>query len=423
MLDYLLKFKYARISTYLYVIIITLMPYLETGPFAFAYTNSSKTFQIRSILLFQILLLVYLIFRLLKSKVFIIKNNILFFWTVYSFCNGVMSVALGADIGAVVVTSFSFILPLLNATIIAYFIDRDDLDIVVKYTINIYAIFIVYCIIFNTLNYGMSINFLTNHYRLTAPAGGPVILGYTISFFTLFMIVNRFVFSKLNLYLNMAVFTLGIIYTMDRGAYIILFLCISYVFATSFNNNSINVLVFSIVMSAFLLFSDSIMDIVDMLFMNRVMENDFSDSMRYVTSMSCIYDMLNEPIYSVFGHGLGNFFPFQQWTAFNKGASEIVYEDFTFNLFLYKGSLLLVQPHNTFIYFLMETGVIGVLFFLQYVISNYQNIGRKRKLSVAFTITAFLILSVLESTIIVQPGISCIWWFILIITKRISLEH
>ena len=124
-----------------------------------------------------------------------------------------------------------------------------------------------------------------------------------------------------------------------------------------------------------------------------------------------------EPLYYITGHGVGNFFPFQQWTASNAGVSSNAYAWFDVNLFSYKGTMILVQPHNTFIYLLMETGALGVLLFLRTVFVGMKDGNGAIHPNILIVVVAFILLALFESTIIIQPGIACMWWLMIGLTK------
>ena len=401
------------------VALLFVIPYAETGKLSFAFSDSAKTFYWRSILVFEMGLCVVLMIQHMRPQIRGKTNKSVFLYAVYLMINGVLSIMLGASGGAMLVTMLSTIVPLVNATFIISHIERRSLDInkIVKWAVNLYTLFVVYCVALNIVRYGLTLSYINNKFRLSASAGGPVILGYTISLVAVFMFANKDIFSTKNLVINSVIFTLAITYTMDRGAYVILLLGVLYLALTEKNKVITGLFVLGFIFGVIYLSDEILGKVLELLFGNRVMSTDLTESMRYKTAITCLSEFIKEPIFYLTGHGTGNFFPFQQWTASNAGVSASAYARFDVNLFSYNGSSLLVQPHNTFIYFLMETGFIGIVLFLRTVLIGLRDQEKKISPNVLIVVLSFLLLGMLESTIIVQPGIACMWWLMIFFTK------
>ena len=402
------------------IALLFVIPYLETGPLYYAFTNSNRTYYWRSILSFQIILFVVLIMRHGKSRITGKYSKSVFLISAYLLINGVLSLVLGADMGALLVTLLSFVIPLANSNLVLKDIDKEELRLekIIKWSINLYVLFVIYCIVFNIAKYGLVLSYVNNRFRLSASAGGPVILGYTISLVFVYMLANKDLFTFKNLVFNSVVFVLAVTYTMDRGAYVILLLGVFYLVVTEKNKIISGVFVLGVIFGI-IYFSDELFGkLIKTLFGNRVMSTDITETMRFVTAMHCLSDYIKEPLYYLTGHGIGNFFPFQQWTASNAGISSSAYARFDVNLFSYKGNMILVQPHNTIIYLLMETGAIGIVLFLRTSFVGMKNDEGQIQSNVLVVVTAFLLLALMESTIIVQPGIACMWWLMVGLTKK-----
>lgn len=404
-----LKIKYSMLKSF-FIILIFIIPYAETSILAFAFTDSAKTFYLRSILIFQMVLFLGLSFyhgkRIIKNK----TSKVILLFALFIFINCIMSIVLEAKVGAALVTGLSILLPIANANYLLISIRKNNLNIdnIIKWAVNLYSIFVVYCIVFNIAKYGLELSHGSNRFRLSASAGGPVILGYTISLVLIFMFANKDIFTRKNVIINSAIFILGITYTMDRGAYVILILGLLYLLVTE-QDKMLKLILFIGIIVAVVFMTDTVYErIFELFFGNRTMEN-LTETMRFKTAVECINEYIKNPFYYLFGQGVSNFFPFQKWTASGGGVN--------INLFSYYGTMLLVQPHNTVIYLLMETGIVGILFFLYFSFCGQKNLDGKYVFNVIIVDISFVLLGLFESTIIIQPGIACMWWLMVLLTK------
>jgi O-antigen ligase len=134
------------------------------------------------------------------------------------------------------------------------------------------------------------------------------------------------------------------------------------------------------------------------------------DSARTLTWINTLKIYINQPLLSIFlGTGIGQFFPYQSWVI-----SQRSFESF-FNIFYFNGASLLVQPHNTFIYLLIETGFIGLSLFILGFIRIFRNsYSKAKKFNYAYAIVGVLIyLNLFDSVFLILPGISGVWWLVL----------
>jgi len=117
------------------------------------------------------------------------------------------------------------------------------------------------------------------------------------------------------------------------------------------------------------------------------------------------------------GRGLNSFYDYQQWIRNGR--------DFYHNTFTYKGMLSLVQPHNSFTWLLVETGVIGALS-LTYIFTRKVklfNTGSVLLFYLNLTCFTFLLFNLTESIIIIYPNISILFWFITFLRIKLTIEQ
>ena len=114
----------------------------------------------------------------------------------------------------------------------------------------------------------------------------------------------------------------------------------------------------------------------------------------------------------LFGKGLGEFFPYQLWMTNREAFSG-------YNTFYYEGQRLLVQPHNTLVYVLMESGLIGLtvfgVLFYRMMKPKSTGTGVQRRIEFALFLIAVLMVFFFESTAFVAPGSASLWWFVVLL--------
>lgn len=134
----------------------------------------------------------------------------------------------------------------------------------------------------------------------------------------------------------------------------------------------------------------------------------------------CDGSLLNQ----LFGYGLGNVFPYQDWyTSISSGAIVRGYTDGTWNSFSFHGNVMLVEPHNTYIWFLLEGGIISLLGFifclLSILIISVSN--KFSRLRVGVVLVTFMALGIFDAVIFINMA-SAFWWSILFITLEAENE-
>lgn len=412
-----------KIITWL-ISVLFILPYFETGPFYHIFSDADYNYCLRTILILQVLIASFLLVRNFKCRISGSRKSV-FIFLLYIFINGLFSAIVREHVLAVVISILTLSLPVIIATLIEDEIDRYELDIntIIKNCINIYSLFIVFTVFFNVYNYGLALSVLNNTVRLSASAGGPVILGYTISLVLMFTFVSKDVFSRTNYTIVCFIMIGGIVYTMDRGAYLIMLLGFLYL-AIKERNKLHTALFIAAILLVVLFNSHNILSKLLPVLFNRENMSNLQNEGRFTMAVKFLSLFIREPNYLLFGHGLDNFFPLQTLTAKNSFATvKYIYFHPNLNSFIYKGVRYAGQPHNTFVYLLMEAGVVGVVAYLSVVFYGIRDKYRKIIPNVLTISLAILLLSMMESTIFVQPGVACTWWLIMNLNRKKSLEN
>ena len=113
----------------------------------------------------------------------------------------------------------------------------------------------------------------------------------------------------------------------------------------------------------------------------------------------------------LFGAGLNNFFPYQKWA--------MSVNDIDLNMITREGVSILVQPHNSFIYSLMESGIIGLFFLMGIIIYAGWSFVHYKTDNFAFRIAfvgVLFLVNFFDSVFYVQPGTAGTFWLLLLIT-------
>ena len=194
--------------------------------------------------------------------------------------------------------------------------------------------------------------FIDLSYRFNPPGGGAVIFGYTC---TVFLALTIYYIHQIkHPYIIGIIFIVAIIGTMSRGAIWPAALVVIIYFLTS-GKESKSKLVISIIVLTVGFILSIFVPIVLIQIAPRLLET--SDYTRQLT-MASVFKTINW--YSIkqkiFGLGLGKVYQYQQWLTDNKFNTDKFYNNF----FVFHGNAILVQPHNVYFYFLLETGVVSI---------------------------------------------------------------
>lgn len=303
-----------------------------------------------------------------------------------------------------------FAVPFYYAYIIIKYIDKFKLSSINIGIIGLiyFAIYIFVSILINSKNYGFALTGDLVQSRLISPGGGPVILGYTIVLAASYLIIVRKSISKTLLYTISVVYLVGVIFTGSRGA-IWPFIVLLFILIIAKKKTLVNIL-FVIFIGIVIIIANPISLVFDIV--PRIM--DLSGGLRVETFFNALNIFANQSISTMlFGSGLSNCFPYQEWLT-NRGGMDLL----SYNTFFYKNEILLVQPHNTFIYLLLETGLIGLMIFLNIFYNSFKILKmHTNKEKVRYLVLLFILaLNFLDSIFMIQPGTAGLWWILLFLS-------
>lgn len=251
--------------------------------------------------------------------------------------------------------------------------------------------------------------------RIISTGGGPVILGYTIVLiFALFLCVRS---EKKNLteLFFLAVCTVGALLTGSRGGlWPLLILVLVYLFRNRkgrLNAKSMLMLFFPFALLSLLLFKQI------QTFFPRFFS--LEDTGRFSIAGKALYVYFKQPVLEIlFGGGLGQVYPYVDWSH---GVS-LGHSFYGYNQFVYKGFLMIVQPHNTFIYTLLEGGIIGLALYIAFGIALIRKVWETGNYYKKLLCLMFMLLGFFESALYVAPGAMGLWWIILMIAMELPDE-
>lgn len=319
-----------------------------------------------------------------------------------------------------------FIIPFYFSFVVFLVIKKYNFDVIriSKIGIGFYCLYLVLNIVINISKYGFSIENGEIRSRLLSPGGGPVILGYTIVLVLTYMLSIRDNISIPKFYVYISVLIIGSLFTGSRGSIWTILLIILFYFLVKNKNKLFFIINLFILGFSFLAFKP-INHITS--FVPRIMNLDGGS--RTVTLYNSLELFAKQPISNIlFGTGISGFFPYTNWLT-NHGTVEN-------NTFIYNGKILLVQPHNTYLYLLIETGLIGLLIFVIIFIMFFVNLeDGKNKFYHYLVVFSALLLNNFDAIFLVQPSASSLWWLILFfvldnsytqkmkVNKKINFNH
>lgn len=123
------------------------------------------------------------------------------------------------------------------------------------------------------------------------------------------------------------------------------------------------------------------------------------------------------------GYGAGNVFPFQDWyTAYYDGLIERGSGDGAWNSFSFNGNLMLVEPHNTYIWLLLEGGIVGLVSFVAIIVTFIKRCKAKgSRLRFPIVALTFTVLCVFDAVLLANAA-SAFWWTVLSVSYAASID-
>jgi O-antigen ligase len=301
-----------------------------------------------------------------------------------------------------------FAVPFYYAYSVIKFIDYFDLRAsnVGKVGLFYFVVYVGINIIINIRQFGFFISGDLAQSRLVSPGGGPVVLGYTIALAVCYLLNIKGELPKTRSFFFMSILSLGAILTGSRGAIWPLMLLIVLYLMTG-KRVQVQILVMLIFLIVVIAFNP--VSIIASL-VPRIM--DVSGGSRAITVANAISGFSEQPFFDkLLGVGLGARFPYQSWLSGGNSMPSLL----SFNTFSFNGQALLVQPHNSYIYLLLETGVVGLFLFLMIFFVILKAIGKShistKKYRYVF-ILLVLSLNYLDSIFIIQPASAGLWWIL-----------
>lgn len=406
------KGKVSKLLEYL-IAFLFILPYAETGIVItmFQYTTTNTFW--RAILTIEVLLFCLLIVLTIGKKshnipiIAQLKHNTKPF-LVYAFILLLYSIIIGNATLPAITVYLMLVLPIINAYLTSKYIlsKRIPVDDIIEKSVRLFVAFTIFAIFFNVIKYGFNISFSDNTRRLTSSAGGPVTFGYTIALIVALCVSNKNIFRKAEYVASLCVLFFAILLTQDRGALIVIVLCVLYLMKKASGKRMLIPAI--LILFIFLLFIWH--GIQNSELVSRFTDSNVLEDARVSTFTSAISAYFSDWQYILFGHGYNGFFPYQDWLL--NTSAEDVYTNKDFNVMVYNGRYMLVQPHNSFIYMLMEMGLVGVALFIYMIHNLLVKVGKNIKSEMKLIIFSFVCVSCLESTIFLEPGIACIFWLI-----------
>ena len=387
------------------------LPYIEIGPIRrlFEYSDGSSNFP-ASLLVIILVGMIYYIALPTKTMsclkntaiIGIILNYYLILRMMFAIPNSEYSVKV------LLFQILWFVLPFWYALIIVNYIIQRQLAIgqVVKRGVALYIIYLVYCIFVNIRQYGFVFSIAgVNTDRLISTGGGPVILGYTIVMILALIITVQPYQSKSTEIIVVVLLTGATLFTGTRGGMWPALILLGISVLTN-KRKRLNYFVLIAVM--FIAMFINPIEYLEMLFPRIA---NVAESGR-ITSIGKGLTLFSEmkPLEWLFGTGFGNLFPYQRYCNFHIDGD---------NTFFIMGMSMLVQPHNTYIYWLLEAGIVGLILYvalLKGVWVDSSNVSTKNVRQSRMTCVMFIALGMIEATVLIQPGSAGLWWIVLFIS-------
>lgn len=396
-----------------FVGVLVLVPYVETASFKRydIIINENSHLPAICVVLMIMSLLVTCLTRKLPPITYYAKQQRLALLIVFL---GLQFVFCTIYYGEINVLTFWFIIPIYAALTVLRFIDTKQLSIksTARSATFIYALYLLVCISWNILFLGFKISSGTYSYRLYSTGGGTLTLAYMAVIFSFFVYLKKEWFSNQERNLLLFLYTIIALVTASRLSFWMIICLVALVFLGDKRSVQKILILFSVALV--LIVADPIRIIYS--YAPRLMNLNLSESERFVTWGNAI-SIFNDGnlIQMLFGRGFGHFFPYQHWLKTYDLANRY---SKTFNLFSYNGKLLLVQPHNITVYFLLEGGLVGTVLFALYWMRTFMKSFNMKNLREVLFLVAVIVVNQYDSMFIVQPGAAFIVWLLVFISSK-----
>lgn len=383
--------------------LIFIFPYIQVTAVKKIFEYHNETVFIPANLVIEMIILILLIISAMIKKHTIINNQRIgdikrfaLIFILYCLITGIIRVLLGGS-WALLFSQLSYLaIPLILAIICFEIILNNNLCLlnIIRIGLVFFWLYAIICFVYNLKIFSFDIG-----QRLYSPGGGAVIFGYTIAVMMLVMLMTRNKHTFMWQIVFMCTMLICTLLTGSRGAVwpALLIFCI-YVFILK-NKIAKTILVFATL--AFIILINPI-EIIQELLPRLFITQDTAREDTWVVAINAFFHQ--GALDCILGKGMGQFFPYQAWCLADTSSSMF----HNYNHFFYQGEYILVQPHNTYVYLLLETGICGIAIFAIFALRSIKNKNR---------INTFLILFILlencfDSVFIVEPGSAFLWWTI-----------
>ncbi len=260
-------------------------------------------------------------------------------------------------------------------------------------------------------------NSLYSKTRLQFPGLGSVVFGYTaVLLISLACVLKYLKVKKSWLILAVSIFLLAALLTQSRAAvYPALFM--SCIFFFPEKHAGLKVL-YCLGVALLIMMIDPIGQLSN--YSSRILSFDSGRFATWRGIAECL--KASDGFNALFGYGLGNVFPYQDWyTGLYSGYIDRGSTDGVWNSFIFMGQTLLVEPHNFYLWVMLETGIAGFLLIAGYFVlliretlSGLRRSSINLKLACLLMIAAVLVLNLFDAVLFVSSA-ATLWWVLLLI--------
>lgn len=401
--------------------ILLIIPYLDRGWVRNTFLYNKNGVYIYPIMYMMIVVGIFFTFITRKNRIYFYKMNsiikLLYIFATLFFLYGLM-IGMKNDKVAVFIVQFLWLfLPIWYSWKVYLFFNYYNLNIG-KIIDNYITIFVLYClfsIVIQIYYYGFGFG---TSVRLGGGSGsGGLLFSYTVTIVFGLLILRKDNISFAFRNVMAAILILFTILSGSRGA--IIFILIEIIIYIFTNKGIIESIVIGSIVFVYMLVGEPIKYIYAIA--PRLM--NLTDNMRTQTIRSALKVVIEQDVITnLFGNGLGQFFPYQNWLSSTNSLFGTVYFK---NYVEVKGNVFLVQPHNTYVHLLLEVGVIGLVIFCSILICFIRILINKQNCSRIKCLLFVLICAYnfLDSVFSMAPGIASIWWIIVLIIVRYEEEE
>ncbi len=400
----------------MFIALCFLLPYAETGILknTLEYYNDKVYIHPMSFIIIIILFINILLLMTTYKTIKIVNygQKYLYIFSIVILISGSIFSYFNQNLETFFVQYIWFIIPLVYSITIVNIIKKFNLSFknILKIGLFYFALYCLFSIGYSMVKFGFKIGTTT---RLTGGSGGggSVIFGYTIVLFYCILILLRKDIDPKSFVVYGIIFFITSILTQSRGSMWSIF---TLTVILVLDNKSIILKLLLIMIGTFFIMIINPFEIVAN-YAPRLFK--FDDEARTGTWNNAINVFVEQPFFNIlYGTGLGQFFPYQSWIINGKEVYNLA------NTFIYEDKRMLVQPHNTFIYFLIETGIFGIGLFMKAFFDMMRKLKKYNKNGI-FIILFIVLLNCFDAVFIILPGIAGVWWCILLFTINYCIQE